>query len=84
PDEPMTRLAARFPHVLSLVLDPERPPGAPADSYARRLRGRTDEEIADDFVAHVRGGQGPDEHERAALRAALTAARAQEREAAAR
>ncbi|WP_326600349.1 exonuclease SbcCD subunit D [Streptomyces sp. NBC_01803] len=84
PDEPMARLAARFPHILSLVLDPERPPGAPADSYAQRLRGRTDEEIADDFVAHVRGGEGPDEPERAALRAALTAARAQHQEAAAR
>ena len=29
--------------------------------------GRSDQQIAEDFVAHVRGGTGPDEHERTVL-----------------
>ncbi|SOD62927.1 Exodeoxyribonuclease I subunit D [Streptomyces zhaozhouensis] len=80
PEEPMARLAARFPHAVSLLFEPERPPGAEATGYAGRLDGRTDEQIAEDFVAHVRGGQGPDGAERAALRSALTAARLREGE----
>ncbi|KAB8162022.1 exonuclease subunit SbcD [Streptomyces sp. 3MP-14] len=75
PEEPMARLTARFPHAVSLLFEPERAPGQAVDSYARRLDGRTDEQVAEDFVAHVRAGQGPDGAERAALRAALTAAR---------
>jgi exonuclease SbcD len=77
PEEPMARLAARFPHILSLVFAPDRPPTAPA-TYAQRLTDRTDQQIAEDFVAHVRGGHGPDARERAALRASLTAARVQD------
>ncbi len=77
PEEPMARLAGRFPHILSLVFEPDRPPTAPA-SYAQRLSDRTDQQIAEDFVAHVRGGHGPDRRERAALRAALDAARPKE------
>ncbi len=71
PDEPMARLAERFPHVLSLVLDPERSPQDPLASYARRLRDRSDQEIAEDFVAHVRGGLAADDRERGILTAAL-------------
>ncbi|GAA3890621.1 exonuclease SbcCD subunit D [Streptomyces sedi] len=80
PEEPMARLTARFPHAVSLLFEPERPPGAEATGYAGRLDGRSDEQIAEDFVAHVRGGQGPDGAERTALRAALTAARLREGE----
>ncbi|MFI7277332.1 exonuclease SbcCD subunit D [Streptomyces sp. NPDC049879] len=75
PDEPMARLTARFPHILSLVHDPERTDPASPASYAQRLSGRDDRQIAEDFVAHVRAGQGPDDAERAHLRAALDAAR---------
>ncbi|MFJ8000351.1 exonuclease SbcCD subunit D [Streptomyces sp. NPDC096310] len=71
PAEPMARLAARFPYTLSLVFDPERPPGDPLASYGRRLAGRTDQQIAEDFVAHVRGGSGPDGPERTVLRGAF-------------
>ncbi|MYR59067.1 exonuclease SbcCD subunit D, partial [Streptomyces sp. SID625] len=53
PADPMARLAARFPHTLSLVFAPERAPDDPDVSYARRLAGRSDEQIARDFVAHV-------------------------------
>ncbi|MDQ0797693.1 exonuclease SbcCD subunit D [Streptomyces sp. B1I3] len=71
PDEPMARLLERFPHTLSLVLEPERPPEDPLASYAQRLEGRDDQQIAEDFVAHVRGGNGPTGPERAVLRTVL-------------
>ncbi|GAA2934769.1 exonuclease SbcCD subunit D [Streptomyces mexicanus] len=75
PAEPMARLAERFPHILSLVFAPERAPDDPDVSYARRLAGRSDQQIAEDFVAHVRGA-GPDPHEQDILRAAFDAVRA--------
>ncbi len=78
PDEPMARLARRFPHVLSLVFEPERPPNTHHGSYAQRVTGRGDRQIAEDFVAHVRAGQGPDDDERAALHAALDVTRPRE------
>ncbi|MGW0780262.1 exonuclease SbcCD subunit D [Streptomyces sp. NPDC002913] len=71
PEEPMARLLERFPHTLSLVFEPERAPGDPSASYAQRLRGRDDQQIAEDFVAHVRGGSGPSARERTVLRAAF-------------
>ncbi|MET8095470.1 exonuclease SbcCD subunit D [Streptomyces sp. NPDC005236] len=77
PADPMARLAGRFPHTLSLVFDPERSPQAPDVSYARRIAGRSEEQIAEDFVAHVRG-VGPDAREQAVLRDAFDAVRADE------
>ena len=70
PAEPMARLAERFPHTLSLVFEPDRAPDSPLASYAQRLKGRDDQQIAEDFVAHVRGGAA-DERERTVLRAAF-------------
>ncbi|WP_455351804.1 exonuclease SbcCD subunit D [Streptomyces sp. SYSU K217416] len=78
PSEPMARLAARFPHTLSLVFDPERTASDPHASYAQRLGGRTDQQIAEDFVAHVRGGGAPDEQERVVLRDAFDDVRTDE------
>ncbi len=80
PHEPMARLTKRFPHVLSLVFEPDRAPEDPLASYARRLRGRSDQQIAEDFVAHVRAGRGPDSVERAVLTDALDAVRTAESE----
>nr|WSW70534.1 exonuclease SbcCD subunit D [Streptomyces sp. NBC_00995] len=71
PADPMARLVERFPHTLSLVLEPDRAPEDPHISYAQRLRGRDDQSIAEDFVAHVRGGYGTDEQERTVLRSAF-------------
>ncbi|MBT2505748.1 exonuclease SbcCD subunit D [Streptomyces sp. ISL-98] len=71
PAEPMARLCARFPHTISLVFDPERTAEDPLASYAQRLRGRDDQQIAEDFVAHVRGGSGPDDLERTVLSGAF-------------
>ncbi|MFD3722392.1 exonuclease SbcCD subunit D [Streptomyces sp. NPDC058674] len=70
PDDPMGRLSARFPHTLSLGFDPEGREQGTGASYAQRLKGRSDQEIAEDFVAHVRGG-GADEAERAVLQGAF-------------
>lgn len=67
----MARLTERFPYTLSLVFAPERGEDDPLASYAQRLAGRTDQQIAEDFVAHVRGGAGPDDRERAVLRDAF-------------
>jgi exonuclease SbcD len=77
PADPMARLTERFPHTLSLVFDPERAPEDPDISYARRLAGRSEQQIAEDFVAHVRGA-GPDAREQAVLRDAFDAVRADE------
>ncbi|MFF9268770.1 exonuclease SbcCD subunit D [Streptomyces sp. CS207] len=77
PADPMARITDRFPHTLSLAFDPERAPDDPAVSYARRLAGRSDQQIAEDFVTHVRGA-GPDDDERTVLRDAFDAVRADE------
>ncbi|WP_328680505.1 exonuclease SbcCD subunit D [Streptomyces sp. NBC_00322] len=71
PAEPMARLAERFPYTLSLVFEPERSDKDEILSYAQRLKGRDDQQIAEDFVAHVRGGSGPDGLERTVLRGAF-------------
>ncbi|MEU8590444.1 exonuclease SbcCD subunit D [Streptomyces sp. NPDC048664] len=75
PPEPMARLTERFPHTLSLVFAPEGAEEEADLSYARRLAGRSDQEIAEDFVAHVRGSQ-PDGPERGVLQDAFDAVRA--------
>jgi exonuclease SbcD len=75
PAEPMARLTERFPHTLSLVFEPDRAPEDRDVSYGQRLKGRSDQQIAEDFVAHVRGA-GPDEREREVLRDAFDAVRA--------
>lgn len=75
PHEPMAALARRFPHVLALAFAPERTEDDQRTSYARRLLDRTDQEIAEDFVSHVRGS-APDPGERDVLREAVDAARA--------
>ncbi|MFG2832612.1 exonuclease SbcCD subunit D [Streptomyces sp. NPDC048434] len=71
PQEPMARLARRFPHIVSLVFDPDDGPTRSLASYAQRLRGRSDQEIAEDFVEHVRSGRVADEQERIELRSAI-------------
>ncbi|WP_037915182.1 exonuclease SbcCD subunit D [Actinacidiphila yeochonensis] len=75
PHEPMAALAKRFPHVLTLAFAPDPTGDDPLASYAERLRGRTDQQIAEDFVVHVRGTV-PDPGERLVLRDALDTVRA--------
>src|SRR5204863_411339 len=61
PREPMERLRRRFPHVLVLAFAPETGPDGPVASYAQRMRGRSDLEVATDFVTHVRSPAEPAE-----------------------
>ena len=65
----MARLRRRFPHVLVLYWQPE---GGLADdrTYRARVRGRSDVEVAEGFVAHVRRTAAT-ESERALLLEAL-------------
>lgn len=55
PREPMERLRARFPHVLVLRMEPEGVTGVVPRTYAERVRGLDDLQLARGFVAHVRG-----------------------------
>jgi exonuclease SbcD len=75
PHEPMAALAGRFPHVLSLAFEPDAGSDDQRLSYARRLRGRSDRQIAEDFVTHVRGAEA-DAGERLLLGDAFDAVRA--------
>jgi exonuclease SbcD len=61
PADPMERLRARFPHVLVLGFAPEGAAEAGPASYAARLRGRDDRQVAADFVEHVRSAPEPAE-----------------------
>jgi exonuclease SbcD len=77
PCEPMERLHARFPHTLMLTFAPE---GATTDgisTYAERVRGRSDLDVALGFVEHVRH-RPADDDERRLLDDAFAAVRASE------
>ncbi len=73
PVEAMTALRRRFPYALTLAWQPSATTVADGGSYADRTSGRSDVEIAEAFVAHVRSAA--DDHERALLRGALDATR---------
>ncbi|WP_377268419.1 exonuclease SbcCD subunit D [Peterkaempfera sp. SMS 1(5)a] len=75
PAEPMERLRRRFPHTLQLLFDPDEHPGDGAPSYGARLRGRSDLEVAEGFVRHVRPGTGVDPAESGWLREAFESVR---------
>jgi exonuclease SbcD len=72
PADPMRRLQTRFPHCVHLEWS-GGDQAADGRSYRERLRGRSDLEVALEFVAHVRGG-GVTDAERALLGRALGAA----------
>ncbi len=75
PANPMDELRRRFPHTLQLLFDPEHTPGEQHPSYAARVSGRPDLEVAEGFVRHVRPGSAVDELERDWLRAAFESVR---------
>ena len=72
PVDPMRRLQTRYPHCVHLEWTGA---GAVTDgrSYQERLRGRSDLDVAAEFVGHVRG-VGPSSSERELLARALGAA----------
>ncbi|GAA0689700.1 exonuclease SbcCD subunit D [Kitasatospora atroaurantiaca] len=75
PANPMDELRRRFPHTLQLLFEPEHAPGEEHPSYAARVSGRPDLEVAEGFVRHVRPGSEIDELERGWLREAFESVR---------
>lgn len=73
PPEAMARLRARFPHAVTLVHRPPIDLTDRAKRYAERVRGKSDLELALDFVEHVTGAPA-DEAEQADLVAAMSTA----------
>lgn len=62
--DPMRRLQARFPHCATVAHTPESVADADGHTYAERVRqARSDVELIDSFLAHVRGGEGASEAE---------------------
>lgn len=74
PEAPMERLRERFPGVLVLRLEPEGATAPTADTYAERLAGLDDAQIAHRFLLDVRG-RPAEEEERELLDRALAAQR---------
>ena len=73
PDDAMARLSRRFAHVLVLAWQPLDGSADPR-SYRARVSGRSDLEVAESFVAHVRRSE-PTADERDLLEQALAAGR---------
>jgi exonuclease SbcD len=77
PSDPMRQLQTRFPHCVHLEWTGGTGGGG-GRSYQERLRGRSDLEVAGEFVTHVRNGVGMSEAERELLVRALGAAAREE------
>lgn len=77
PRDAMARLRERFPHAVALAFDPQGAAAVPTGSYAERLQGLGDLELAARFVHDVRGTD-PEEEEQALLDRAFAAGRAAE------
>ncbi|MGW3036440.1 exonuclease SbcCD subunit D [Streptomyces sp. NPDC001178] len=81
PFEAMARLRRRFPHTASLRHKPVLIPAQAANTstYSERVRGRSDLDIASDFIHSMRGTDAtPDEH--ALLQQAVEASRLNEQQ----
>jgi exonuclease SbcD len=77
PSDPMRQLQTRFPHCVHLEWTGSAG-GGDGRSYQERLRGRSDLEVAGEFVTHVRNGVGMSDAERELLVRALGAAAREE------
>ncbi|SDL61163.1 Exodeoxyribonuclease I subunit D [Geodermatophilus siccatus] len=77
PSDPMRQLQTRFPHCVHLEWTGGSG-GGDGRSYQERLRGRSDLEVAGEFVTHVRNGVGMTDAERDLLVRALGAAAREE------
>ncbi len=78
PTDALRRLQERFPHAVHLDWRPASGAVAASMRYTTSARGRTDHEVACDFVEDCRGSS-PSEGERALLREALAAVANEER-----
>ncbi|MDP3712557.1 MAG: exonuclease SbcCD subunit D C-terminal domain-containing protein [Mycobacteriales bacterium] len=73
PLDAMAALRRRFPHCLTLDFAPDGAAEGDGATYAERTRGRTDLQVAQAFVEHVRGEL--QDEETALMREALESAR---------
>jgi exonuclease SbcD len=77
PIDAMRRLQTRFPwcaqveHRLAIVASDG------ATSYAERVQNKTEEEIVDAFLTHVRNGEGPTDAETELLHSVIETHRAE-------
>ncbi len=76
PLDAMSALQRRFPHALTLEHEPAGGHQDDGSSYAARTRGRSDLQVAESFVGHVRSAPSPRDAQ--LLRDALEAARQHE------
>ncbi len=63
PVDAMRRLQTRFRWCAQVEHRPAVVVTDGAESYAERVQGKTDEQVVDAFLAHVRNGSGPTEAE---------------------
>src|SRR5690606_10212791 len=57
--EPLQKLRARYPHCAEVVHEPAERAASAGSSYAERVKGKSDAEVIDAFLAEVRNGEGP-------------------------
>ncbi len=57
--EPMQKLKARFPWCAEVVHEPSDVAAVNRASYRDRIKGKSDPEIVETFLVHVRNGDGP-------------------------
>jgi len=67
PKDPMQKLRARFPHCATIEYRPERTETEQRTYRDRVGRGTPDPQIVDDFLDHVRAGEGASDNERQIL-----------------
>lgn len=71
----MERLRVRFPHTLRLLFEPRGERPRSGGYAARRVHEKPELEVCAQFLAHVRGGAGPDAAEQAVLADAVEGSR---------
>lgn len=75
PLDAMRRLRDRFPHCARIEFAPEGGENADRRSYSARIAERSDEEVVDEFLRHVRNGHGLETEEREVLAEVLSESR---------
>ncbi|MFC4561622.1 exonuclease SbcCD subunit D [Nocardiopsis mangrovi] len=77
PQLPMDRLRERFPHALALDFDPDHRPDSDHSTWSQRVAGRSEPDLALDFVGWARGAPATDA-ERGLVRSAFEDVRTRE------
>lgn len=70
--EPLQRLRARFEFCAEVVHDPAERVTKSTSTYAERVKGKSDLQVAESFLGDVRNGEGPSETEEKILAEVIT------------